>query len=249
MKRRDFLAGVTALGAGASRTVAAGAEQAVPNSTGSAAPGLNAPPDACDCHHHIYDGRFPVSPHWHQGFPPGATVSDYRLLQRRLGTTRSVVVQPSTYGVDNRCLVDALGQLGPASRGVAVVDTAGGEAELRRLTGAAVRAVRVNFVSAQTWGTTTPEILASLARRVSPFGWHVQILMTSDQIAAHESAIRALPTPVVIDHLGRIPGPDGVRHPGFAAVRRLLGTGRGWGQGSEPPAGRKTRAPYADTSE
>ena len=89
-----------------------GLEQAVPNSTGSAPPRLNAPADACDCHHHIYDGRFPVSPHWRQGFPPGATVADYRLLQRRLGTTRSVVVQPSTYGVDNRCLVDALGQLG-----------------------------------------------------------------------------------------------------------------------------------------
>src|SRR4051812_4585857 len=249
MKRRDFLAGVTALGAGASRTVAAGAEQAVPNSTGSAAPGLNAPPDACDCHHHIYDGRFPVSPHWHQGFPPGATVSDYRLLQRRLGTTRSVVVQPSTYGVDNRCLVDALGQLGPASRGVAVVDTEVGDAELQRLTGAGVRAVRVNFVSPQTWGTTTPEMLASLARRVSPFGWHVQILMTADQIAAHEGAIKALPTSVVIDHLGRIPGPDGVRHPGFAAVRRLLDGGRTWIKVTEPYEDSKLGPPYADTGE
>ena len=127
---------MAAFGAGLSRAVAAGAEQAVPNSTGSAPPRLNAPPDACDCHHHIYDGRFPVSPHWHQGFPPGATVSDYRLLQRRLGTTRSVVVQPSTYGVDNRCLVDALGQLGPASRGVAVVDTEVQDTELRALTDA-----------------------------------------------------------------------------------------------------------------
>ena len=60
---------------------------------------------------------------------------------------------------------------------------------------------------------------------MSPFGWHVQILMTGDQIAAHEGAIRALPTPVVIDHLGRIPEPDGVQHPGFAAVRRLLERG------------------------
>ena len=126
--------GMAAFGAGLSRAVAAGAEQAVPNSAGSAPPRLDAPADACDCHHHIYDGRFPVSPHWHQGFPPGATVSDYRLLQRRLGTTRSVVVQPSTYGVDNRCLVDALGQLGPASRGVAVVDTEVQDSELRALT-------------------------------------------------------------------------------------------------------------------
>src|SRR5271157_3724775 len=89
MMRRAFVGGVAAFSAGASRAVAAGADQAVPNSAGSAPPHLDAPADACDCHHHIYDGRFPVSPHWHQGFPPGATVSDYRLLQRRLGTTRS----------------------------------------------------------------------------------------------------------------------------------------------------------------
>ena len=247
--RRGVLAGMGAFGAGLSRAVAAGVEQIVPNSTGSAPPRLNAPADACDCHHHIYDARFPVSPHWHQGFPSGATVPDYRLLQRRLGTTRSVVVQPSTYGVDNRCLVDALGQLGPASRGVAVVDTEVQDSELRALTSAGVCAIRVNFVSPQTWGETTPEILAALARRVSPFGWHVQILMTGDQIATHEAVIRAVPMPVVIDHLGRIPEPDGIRHPGFAAVRRLLDTGRVWVKLTEPYEDSKLGPPYADTSE
>jgi predicted TIM-barrel fold metal-dependent hydrolase len=176
-------------------------------------------------------------------------VSDYRLLQRRLGTTRSVVVQPSTYGSDNRCLVDALGQLGPASRGVAVVEPDVEDAELRALTDAGIRAVRVNFVSPQSWGTTTPEILATLARRVSPFGWHVQILMTADQIASHEGAIKALPTAVVIDHLGRIPGAEGVRHPGFAAVRRLLDGGRTWIKVTEPYEDSKLGPPYADTSE
>src|SRR5947209_7726586 len=244
--RRGFLAGMLAASTGA---WAAGVEQAVPNSTGTAPSRLNAPAGACDCHHHIYDERFPVSPHWRQGFPPGATVADYRLLQRRLGTSRSVVVQPSTYGVDNQCLVDALGQLGPASRGVAVVDTEVGDGELRTLTAAGVRAIRVNFVSPQTWGTTTPEILASLARRVSPFGWHVQILMTGDQIAAHEAAIGALPTKVVIDHLGRIPAPDGLLHPGFAAMRRLLDNGRTWVKLTEPYEDSKLGPPYADTSE
>jgi D-galactarolactone isomerase len=146
--RRGILAAMLACSTGA---WAAGVEQSVPNSTGSAAPRLHASAGACDCHHHIYDERFPVSPHWRQGFPPGATVADYRLLQRRLGTTRSVVVQPSTYGVDNRCLVDALGELGAAARGVAVVDTEVKDAELKMLTDAGVRAIRVNFVSPQTW--------------------------------------------------------------------------------------------------
>ncbi|HZR72239.1 amidohydrolase family protein [Bradyrhizobium sp.] len=244
--RRGVLAGMLACSTGA---WAAGIEQAVPNSTGSAAPKLDVPTNACDCHHHIYDGRFPVSPHWRQGFPVGATVADYRLLQRRLGTTRSVVVQPSTYGIDNRCLVDALSQLGTAARGVAVVDTEVKDAELRALNDAGVRAIRVNFVSAQTWGTTTPEMLTTLAGRVHPFGWHVQILMTGDQVAAHEAVLRALPTKVVIDHLGRIPQPDGVRHPAFAAVSRMLSRGRTWVKVTEPYEDSKLGPPYADSSE
>jgi predicted TIM-barrel fold metal-dependent hydrolase len=228
---------------------AAEVEQAVPNSIGSAAPRLNVPADACDCHHHIYDGRFPMSPHWRQGFPPGAAVSDYRLLQRRLGTTRSVVVQPSTYGIDNRCLVDALGQLGTSSRGVAVVATDVQDAELQALNDAGVRAIRVNFVSPQTWGTTTPEMLSALVKRINPLGWHVQISMTGEQIATHEAVIRALPTKVVIDHLGRIPQPDGVRHPAFAAVRRMLVEGRTWVKVTEPYEDSKLGPPYADSSE
>ncbi|WP_050421193.1 amidohydrolase family protein [Bradyrhizobium tropiciagri] len=244
--RRGVLAGMLACGTGA---WAAGIEQAVPNSTGSAAPKLDVPTNACDCHHHIYDGRFPVSPHWRQGFPPGSTVADYQLLQRRLGTTRSVVVQPSTYGIDNRCLVDALGQLGSSARGVAVVDTEVKDPELRALNDAGVRAIRVNFVSAQTWGTTTPEMLTTLAKRIDPLGWHVQILMTGEQIATHEAAIRALPTKVVIDHLGRIPQPDGVRHPAFAAVRRMLDEGRTWVKVTEPYEDSKLGPPYADSTE
>ncbi|MCP3381282.1 amidohydrolase family protein [Bradyrhizobium sp. CCGUVB4N] len=246
LTRRGVLAGMLVYGTAA---WAGGVEQAVPNTTGSAPPRLNVPADACDCHHHIYDGRFPVSPHWKQGFPPGATVTDYQLLRRRLGTTRSVVGQPSTYGIDNRCLVDALGQLGSSSRGVAVVDTDVKDEELQALTDAGVRAIRVNFVSPQTWGTTTPDMLATLAKRVAAFGWHVQILMTADQIVAHESVIRVLPTKVVVDHLGRIPQPNGVRHPGFAVVRRLLDEGRAWVKVTEPYEDSKLGPPYADASE
>ena len=244
--RRGVLAGMLACSTGA---WAAGIEQAVPNSTGSAAPKLDVPTNACDCHHHIYDGRFPVSPHWHQGFPPGSTVADYQLLQRRLGTARSVVVQPSTYGIDNRCLVDALSQLGSSARGVAVVDTEVKDVELRTLDDAGVRAIRINFVSPQTWGTTTPEMLTTLSKRISPLGWHVQILMTGDQIATHEAVVRALPTKVVIDHLGRIPQPDGVRHPAFAAVRRMLDEGQTWVKVTEPYEDSKLGPPYADSSE
>ena len=55
--------------------------------------------------------------------PPlqNATVVDYRALQRRIGTTRAVVVQPKIYGTDNSCTLEAVAQLGENGRGIAVV--------------------------------------------------------------------------------------------------------------------------------
>jgi D-galactarolactone isomerase len=226
-----------------------GTEQAVPYSSGSRPPKVAAPANACDCHHHIYDIRFPVSPHWKSGMPQDATVEAYRLLQKRIGTRRSVVVQPSTFGVDNRCLLDALAKFGPAARGVAVVDTSVSDAELQRLAGAGVRGIRVNFVSPQSWGVTSTDMLETLARRVNDLGWHVQILMLGDHIAANESVLQRLPTPLVVDHLGRIPQPAGVNHPGFATLRRLLDKGRTWVKLSEPYEDTKVGPPtYSDSS-
>ena len=120
------------------------AAQQVPWSAGTEAARLKAPANAADCHHHIYDSRFPVAPQ--ATLKPGdATVADYRLLQRRIGTVRHVVVQPSTYGVDNRCLLDALGQFGADARGVAVVNTEVTDTELKTLAVAGVRGIRFNL--------------------------------------------------------------------------------------------------------
>src|SRR5258708_31669020 len=95
--------------------------QQVSNSAGTGPPRLRAPEGACDCHMHSYDAaRFPMPPSPRVA-PFHATVSDYRLLQKRIGTTRVVVVQPRNYAIDNRVTVDAIAQLGPNARGVAVL--------------------------------------------------------------------------------------------------------------------------------
>ncbi|WP_257164833.1 amidohydrolase [Bradyrhizobium sp. SRS-191] len=225
------------------------AADSVPNSAGSESPKLKAPANACDSHHHIYDARFPVSPHWRGGRPDGATVADYRLLQKRLGVVRHVIVQPSTYGVDNRCLLDALDQFGAEARGIVVIDESIDDAALKRMDQRGVRGVRVNFLTPQSWGVTTSERLEQTAKRIAPLGWHVQVLMSGDQIAQHEAVLAALPVPVVFDHLGRIPQPIGLAHPGAQAMLRLADKGHGWIKLSEPYADTKLGPPdYADTS-
>jgi D-galactarolactone isomerase len=82
---------------------------------GTEAPKLKAPVNATDCHHHIYNAKYPVDPK--ATLRPGdALVPDYRALQKRIGTTRNVLVQPSTYGTDNRCHLEALAAFGATAR-------------------------------------------------------------------------------------------------------------------------------------
>ena len=177
---------------------------------------------------HVFDPRFAPSPHWTRR-PPDAPVAAYRALQRRLGTRRAVVVNPSTYGIDNECTLAALADMGPAvARGIAVVSTEVSEPELERLAAAGIVGVRVNFVSPQSWGITTLEMLKTLARRVQPLGWHVQVFMHGAQIVEARNVLQSLPVPVVIDHLGRVPQPGGTRDPAFDAIVRLLDSGRVW---------------------
>src|SRR5262245_9488054 len=100
--RRSFLAATAALTASGVLPASESRAQAVPNSFGTEPPKLKAPANAADCHIHIYDPRFPQATPRPGRIPTNATVADYRLLQKRNGTTRVVVVTPRNYGIDNR---------------------------------------------------------------------------------------------------------------------------------------------------
>jgi predicted TIM-barrel fold metal-dependent hydrolase len=194
---------------------------------------------------HIYDSRFPAAPSATLR-PEDATPNDYRLLQKRIGTTRNVVVTPSTYGTGNSCTLDGLAKFGATARGVAVVDTSVTDAELKRLDSLGIRGIRFNLVQA---GATTIEMLEPLSKRVNELGWHVQIHMLGDQIVKIEDLLQRLPSPIVFDHLGRIPQPAGVDHPAFALVVKLLDKGRAWVKLSGAYQDTKIGPPtYADTT-
>jgi predicted TIM-barrel fold metal-dependent hydrolase len=143
----------------------------------------------------------------------------YRLLQRRLGTSRNVVVTPSTYGTDNRCTLDALAQFGSTARGVAVADAGISDEELRRLDRAGVRGLRFNLA---VGAVTTVDMIEPLARRIAPLGWHVQLNMPIEELQGQRAMLQRLAVPVVFDHFGRIPVAAGTEHPAFALIVDLM---------------------------
>jgi D-galactarolactone isomerase len=176
---------------------------------------------------HIYDGaRFPP-PRPGSRMQPNACLPDYRLLQQRIGTSRVIVVNSAAYFTDNEVTLDAIAQVGPQARGVAVVHPDVTDAELKRLDGGGVRGIRFTQFDPKT-ATTTIDMIEPLARRVEAIGWHVQIHLRADQIAAAGDMLLRLPGTVVFDHLGRLTPPQGLRHPAFGIIRRMLDNGRTW---------------------
>ncbi|HMF78125.1 MAG TPA: amidohydrolase family protein [Bryobacteraceae bacterium] len=182
---------------------------------------LPAPAHATDVHHHIYDSRFPPDPSAILR-PPDATAADYLLLQKRLGITRHVAVQPSTYGTDNTCLVDALHRFGDAARGIAVVNATVSNAELKRLDAAGVRGLRFNLVQS---GATSPEMIDPLSKRIADLGWHIQVNASTGQILAGAGMWKRLPVPVVFDHFGHALD---TRSAVFYLLCRLMQKGNAW---------------------
>jgi D-galactarolactone isomerase len=228
--RRTFIKGAAMAGIAAASGVSAGQSRAqeVPNSVGTAPPKLKAPRNACDAHHHIYDpARFAMPPSKGRAAPSNGTVSDYRLLQKRIGTTRSVVVQPRNYGIDNAVTIDALKQLAPNSRGVAVVHPTITDAELKRFNDAGVRGIRFSLGDPAT-AVVKLDMIEPLAKRIASLGWHIQFNVDGEQIVELEDLLRRLPTPLVFAHLGHPPLPTGIEHVSHRIVRSLIDKGRTW---------------------
>jgi D-galactarolactone isomerase len=247
LARREFLKGasVAAVAGLSGLSVGTSHAQTVPYSAGTEPPKTKAPANACDCHMHIYNGKFPIAPSATLK-PADALPADYKLLQKRIGTTRNVIVTPSTYGTDNGATLDGMAQLAPNVRGVAVVDTSVSDAELKRLHGLGMRGTRFNLVQA---GATTVDMLEPLAKRIHDLGWHIQINAKPELIIEIEPLLMRLPTPLVFDHLAHVPRDAGLDSPGYKTMRKLIDQGRTWVKLSGAYQDTKVGAPtYADAA-
>jgi predicted TIM-barrel fold metal-dependent hydrolase len=188
------------------------------------------PRGACDCHVHVFDpARFP----YFSGrvyTPPEATAEDLLALQNQLRLDRVVVVQPSVYGVDNACTLDAMKKLGPArARGVAVVDKTISRNQIDDMAAAGSRGVRLNF---ETAGESDPDNakrrVLETAEQLGNRNWHIQFNAALPLVVALKEELAALPMPVVIDHFARAKANAGVDQPGFDVLLALVKSGKAY---------------------
>jgi D-galactarolactone isomerase len=192
--------------------------------------GAAAPRHACDTHLHFYDAKYEPAP-TAQLFPPDASPDEYREVQRQLGLDRLVVVQPTTYGLDNTCQLEAMRSFGDAARGVMVVDATVSDDELARLTRLGVRGARFHMLPG---GAVPWELLDEVARRIAPFGWHIQLQLNGRELVERREQLLRLPVDIVIDHIGRFMPPVDLDDPNFAALVVLAESGRCWVKLSAP---------------
>lgn len=186
-------------------------------------PGFRPPAGAVDAHCHVFGpgSVYPYAPE-RKYTPCDAPKEKLFALRDFLGFERNVIVQATCHGNDNRALADALIHSAGRARGVASVARDVSDAELARLHAAGVRATRFNFVR-RLVDFTPREVLADIARRIAPLGWHVVVYFEAQDLPELWDFFTTLPATVVVDHMGRPDVAKPVDGPEFERFVRLLG--------------------------
>jgi 2-pyrone-4,6-dicarboxylate lactonase len=187
-----------------------------------AKPAYQPPPGAVDAHCHVFGpgDEFPYAPE-RKYTPADAGKEQLFALRDFLGFERSVIVQATCHGSDNRALADALRSAGERARGIATVTPSTSDGELADLHDAGVRGVRFNFVR-RLAEPKPDQYYQAIVDRIGELGWHVVVYFEASDLEQRWDFFTALPTVVVVDHLGRPDVSRPLDGPQFTRFRTLL---------------------------
>jgi len=191
------------------------------------------PAGSVDCHAHVCGpaAQYPYSQE-RIYTPPDATLDSYQALLKMLRVDRAVLVQPSVYGTDNRAMLAALKANPQQLRGVAVISSdpnTVSDQELANLHTAGVRGLRCNIVDIADKSAGLPiEQLRNLAKRIEPFGWHLELLMHVNEYPHLAKTFEDFPVDVVFGHFGYSHAKNGVADQGFQGLLDLMKHQRAW---------------------
>lgn len=204
------------------------------------------PPGACDTHIHFYGPleQYPLQGAAHIPISD-ATPAEFFEHQQAVGMTRAVVVNAAATGLDNRRTLDALREAPTRLRGIITPPPqAPSDDQLQEWDRLGVRGVRFNYFGKPLPGMALDD---TLIQRFSELGWHAQIQVGDGQILELADRLAALPCPLVIDHMARIPAARGVHSEAFQCLLRLIHSGNVWVKLSAPMRySSEKQPPYAD---
>lgn len=191
-------------------------------------PSLRLPPGSCDAHCHIFGpfDRYPL-PADRSLTPALAPETMLHHLHERFGFARCVLVHSLGHGFDHRPVLDALRIGAGRYRAVAVIRPSDSEERIAAFDAAGVCGARFHFLS-HLGGPPDLDAIRSVVARVKPFGWHIAIHVSRNDIVDLAPFLRSLDARVVIDHMARpdvAEGPDGAA---MTALRALIDGGRVW---------------------
>jgi len=196
-------------------------------------PAYAAPRNACDAHFHIF-GPADKYPHVTTDLryqPPSAPLAEYLAIARRLGLERFVFVQPSAYGLDNACMLDAMAELAPEVRRciVHLDETNARDADLARWHDFGVRGVRINISpvrkpDAGLADALRPRIVRT-AQICRELAWHVDLLLPGWLVGELMPTLHELPVAFSVAHMGLFPASNGLSQQGFQDLLALAADG------------------------
>ena len=198
---------------------------------------FDVPRGACDCHTHIFGDphRFPFFA-GRTYTPESASVAEQEKMHRALHIERTVIVQPSVYGTDNSCTLDAIRQIGSNARGIAVIGAQTTTAQLDEMHRRGIRGIRINL---ETSGIEDPAVAkqrfkAAIEVVKHRHNWHIQIYTSLGLIAALRDEIASSSVPVVFDHFGGPQAADGPHQAGLGELIGLVESGKAYVKLSAP---------------
>lgn len=209
------------------------------------------PKGACDCHTHIFGDPEKFSYAAGRVYTPeSASLAEMRSLHRALHTDRVVIVQPSVYGTDNSCTLDAIQQLGPGARGIAAIADDSSDSELDEMHRRGIRGIRINL---ETAGQFDPAVArrrlqTAIERVKGRRDWHIEVYTRLSVIEAIKDQVAAAAVPISFDHFGGAQAALGINQPGFGVLLGLLRDAKVYVKISAPYRSSKLAPDYSDVA-
>ncbi len=186
------------------------------------------PKGSCDAHCHVMGpaSKFPY-PADAKYIPADSPKEALVAVHQKFGIDRMVIVHPGAHGTDHAVTLDAIADDPISRRGVGIVNKTFTPADIQALHDGGFRGARFSFLK-HLGGGPDDETFRYVIDLIKPFGWHLVLHVTGDDLLAQHARFAALDLPIVIDHMGRVDATLGPDQPAMKVLLQLAAQPNCW---------------------